>query len=645
MGNCILFFLLNFFFIPHLVFSADLLSMGCTPSERPKYKSSERSQQNSSTLKDTLNKKGLPKKKIADSDKRELAQLKQIAAFKNKKNAEDYVKELKKKGCVPVIRADFLKNRERIYRVFIKKIETCYFEKSKDEQTIKKVVPPIEEQKVEEKYNELKKEALSDKLKMEIMLNKQSKEKSIKYEVPSTKKSGESEIISERLSDNKDIKKEFSEDNDKEEKVIKKLEYAPSSAKKEADYKTSPEVIQPIGRKRITSEVFGRRGGYIHPFLSIATYYTDNVFNRNDQKNEDLVTVISPGIWITIPHIYEKLLTIDTSNISPGGFILSRHETESFRRYQTYLFYHADIEKFSKYSSEDTSNHKVEGLFRYNFRGGFSIEFVEQFLASHDARGTGIYTELDKFKTNLANLILTYSIADRFKLRFDYSNFIVNYEASRNDFRDRIDNAISSYFFYRFKPKTTLFIEYEYFDINYDEDIMSNSKEHHYFSGLEWDITAKSKGSIKAGYGIKDFEGTSEKSEDLLIEAQIDHKFTPKTSIKVKFSRKTNETNILTTDFIFSNILEIEYTQRIRRKITGNIDLMYISDTYKGDLNFGGETKERKDSFLRGVFALQYEFRDWLKLDLGYIYSQRNSNFDFFDYDSNTFFMRIIGSL
>ncbi len=243
---------------------------------------------------------------------------------------------------------------------------------------------------------------------------------------------------------------------------------------------------------------------------------------------------------------------------------------------------------------------RSKGFFRYNFRGGLSIEFVEQFLASHDARGTGIYTELDKFRTNLANLILTYSIADRFKFRFDYSNFIVNYEASRNDFRDRIDNTISAYIFYRFKPKTTLFIEYEYFDINYDEDFISNSKEHHYFSGLKWDITAKSKGSIKAGYGIKDFEGTSEKSKDVLIEAQIDHKFTPKTSIKVKLSRKTNETNILTTDFILSNILEIEYTQRIRRKITSNIDLMYISDTYKGDLNFGGETKERKDSFLRG---------------------------------------------
>jgi hypothetical protein len=431
--------------------------------------------------------------------------------------------------------------------------------------------------------------------------------------------------------------------------VAKPTERESKDALTLAETKAVSEAVsveeEPIGRGRITSDIFGKRGGYLHPFLSIAEYYTDNVFNSSDKKSEDFVTVISPGIWLTVPHIYEKLLTIDTSNISPGGFILSRHKTESFRRYQTYLFYNADIEKFSKYSSEDTSNHKVEGLFLYNFRGGLSIEFVDQFLASHDARGTGISTELDKFKTNLANLIITYDPTDKFRFRVDYSNFLVNYEASRNDFRDRIDNTVSAYLFYRLKSKTSLFIEYEFFEIDYDKDILSNSKEHHYFSGLQWDITAKSKGSMKAGYGIKNFDNTSEESNDFILEAHIDHRFTPKTSLMIKISRRTNETNIETTDFIISNTVEAEYIQRFTAKITGNIDIQYINDRYKGDLTFAGETKERRDDYFRSGFALQYEFREWFKMDLGYIYSKRNSNFADFDYTNNTAFVRIIGSL
>ncbi len=645
--KCFLIFLIHFLLIHKLAYPIDLIAMGCSPSEKPKHKVSGKSEQASPSKKslNKLNKNLLHKK--TPSGKGVSAQLKQIGAFKNKKNAEKYVKELKEKGCVAVIRSGFLNNnKEKIYRVFVGKTDICSLEKLflRDEQGIKEVVQPVAEQKEEQKFDELNKGLLSDRIKMDIMLKKKPKEESVTYEISSIEPAEDSEILPEKLSDKKAVKEELEEKN-KYEITVKDLEDMVSSAKKELVSTSSPEGVQPIGKRRITHDVFGRRGGYIHPFLSIAAYYTDNVFNRNDQKSEDLVTVISPGIWITVPHIYEKLLTIETSNISPGGFILSRHKTESFRRYQTYLFYNADIEKFSKYSSEDTSNHKLEGLFLYNFRGGLSIEFVEQFLASHDARGTGISQELDKFRTNLVNLIITYDVAERFKFRVDYSNFLVRYEASRNDFRDRIDNGISTYIFYRFKPKTTLFFEYEYFDIDYNKKIMPNSREHHYFSGFQWDITAKSKGNIKVGYGIKDFGETSKKSKDALVEAQIDHKFTPKTSIKIKLSRKTNETNISTTDFILSNILEIEYIQRFKRKITGNVDFMYMSDTYKGDLNFGGEVKERKDNLMRSAFSLQYEFRDWIKLDLGYIYSQRNSNFDFFDYESNTVFVRVIGSL
>lgn len=403
---------------------------------------------------------------------------------------------------------------------------------------------------------------------------------------------------------------------------------------------------KPIGRGRISGDIFGRKGGYVHPFLSITEYYTDNVFNANVDKKSDFLTVISPGIWLTVPHIYEKLLDINTSSMAPGGFTLSRFKPEFFRRYQTYLFYGADIERFSKYSSEDVTVHNVEGLFQYNLKGGISIELVDKFLASHDIRGTGLSAKLDKYRTNLSNLILTYDVHKKIKFRIDYSNFLVNYVESRNNFRNRTDNAFSGYIFYKFQPKTSVFVEYEFVDINYKENILFNSREHHYFGGLQWDITAKSKGSVKAGYGIKDFSGSAiGNSEGFILEVQIDHKFTPKTSLIVKASRKTNETNMLTTSYLLSNSIEAEYIQRLTGKITGEVNLSYTNDNYKGDLTFGGETKERKDDLFKGALALQYKFKKWLNMDTGYIYMQRDSNFSDFDYTSNSIFIRITTSL
>ncbi|MEW6586227.1 MAG: outer membrane beta-barrel protein, partial [Nitrospirota bacterium] len=306
----------------------------------------------------------------------------------------------------------------------------------------------------------------------------------------------------------------------------------------------------------------------------------------------------------------------------------------------------ADIERYSKYSRGNTVSHKAEGLFQYNLRGGLSFEVLDQFLASHDAWGSGISQELDKYRSNLANFIVTYDLSDRVKLRVDYANFLVNYTASRNAFRDRDDNVISGYVYYKFKPKTALFAEYEFADIEYRNDVLSNSMEHHYYGGLQWDITAKTKGSVKAGYGVKDFRNPQIDTGDYFImEAQMDYAFTPKTSLMLKGARKTEETNISTTNYIVSNSVELEYLQRLTAKILGDIRLYYAHDAYKGDLTFFGETKERKDRYFSGALAFQYKFREWLEMDAGYVYSLRDSSFSDFDYTNNTVFLRVIGSL
>lgn len=405
---------------------------------------------------------------------------------------------------------------------------------------------------------------------------------------------------------------------------------------------------QPVGssRERTSSDVFGRRGGIIHPFLAVTEYYTDNVFYTRDNRKSDFATILSPGIWLALPHVYEKLLKIDTSNISPGGFSLSKPQEEDFKRYQLYLFYNADIERFSKYSSEDTVSHRAEGSLQYNLRGGLSLEVIDQFIASHDARGTGITTELDKFRSNLASITTSYEVSERFKLRVDYTNFFLDYTADRNNFRDRDDNALSGYVFYKVQPKTSLFLQYEFLDITYREDNSFDSREHHWFGGVQWNVTAKSKGSVKAGYGIKDFaHSSSGSSNDFILEAQMDYQFTPKTSVILKASRKTNETNIENTDFILSNTMEVQYLQKLTGKIMADIKFAYSNDTYKEDLTFDGVTKRLEDNYYLGVFALQYKFKEWLQLDLGYVYDRRDSNFADFDYTNNTAFLRVTGSL
>jgi hypothetical protein len=412
-----------------------------------------------------------------------------------------------------------------------------------------------------------------------------------------------------------------------------------------ADTTASEEIPLGVTGERPSGDVFGR-GGYVHPFLSVSEYFTDNALYSNENKRSDFITTLSPGIWFTAPHIYEKLLNIDTSNISPGGFSLSRYQPETFKRYQTYLFYNADIEQFARDSSQNAVSHKAEGFFQYNLRGGLTLEALDQFIMSHDSRATVLTNELDKFRDNLTSFTGRYDVSDRVQLRFDYSHFLVDYLADRNDFRDRKDNALSGYLFYGFRPKTSLFAEYEFVDIRYDKDTLSNSREHHFFGGVQWDITAKSKGSIKAGYGKKEFthSGIAD-SNDFILEAQIDHKLTAKTSLLLKASRRTNETNISTTNYMISDSVGLEYLHRLTAKLMAEINLEYTYDKYNGDVTLNGETGRLSDHYFSGAFALQYKLRDWLEADAGYIYGRRSSDFSEFDYTTNIIFLRITGSL
>ncbi|TAN40915.1 MAG: porin [Nitrospirae bacterium] len=388
----------------------------------------------------------------------------------------------------------------------------------------------------------------------------------------------------------------------------------------------------------------GRRG-YIHPFLTVSEYYTDNVFFTRDDKKTDFITVISPGIWIAIPRMSDKAPAMATSNLTAGGSASTRFLTRYPGHYQTFLLYRADIERYSKNHSENTTSHNLEGGFQYNFRGGLSVDVADQYSQTHNPRGTGQFFELDKFRANFFGTSLSYEAGDRMLLRLDYSNYRIHYTEVRNDFRDRTDNAMSAFVFYKIRPRLALFGQYEYVNVDYDETFLPDSREHHIFGGLRWDITEKTKGSVKAGYAIKEPKG-SKKTSDLTYEAILEHRLTSRTSLRVNASRKYGESDVVSAgNFTVSDSFGAGISQRFTPKLTARADLSYARDKYQNDLILGSQTGRLRDQYYKGGLGLEYAFREWLSFDLGYTYSKRDSNFTLFDYVNNTVFFRVSGSL
>jgi hypothetical protein len=410
------------------------------------------------------------------------------------------------------------------------------------------------------------------------------------------------------------------------------------------------EEERPVGTSRVPRNIFSRTARFFHAALSVQGVYTDNAFNSSTDKKSDFSAIYSPEVWVSAPRLNERPEGNGSiSPRSPGGLQLGPERFGLSRKYRAFLHYLADIPQHSANSpSGNTVAHTAEGGFAYNLSSGISLDLRETFLRSYETVDTSALAgpgAVDRYKSNLLYLMTSYDTGNRFVVRFDYSNFLLRYDAGRNSPRNRTDNSFSGYLYYKLKAKTSVFVQYSHVDVGYEQDHALDSTEHNFYGGFQWDITAKSRGSVKAGYGTKDFSGDGTRNDSLIFEAKVDHRFTPKTSLSLAAFRKTDETNIPSTFFVLTQGVSANYQQLLTSRITGSAVLSYTNEKYGGDLTFGGVTARRADDVYRATLGFQYEFRRWLKAGIIYTFTRDDSNFPEFNYSSNTVNIRVTGSL
>jgi len=415
----------------------------------------------------------------------------------------------------------------------------------------------------------------------------------------------------------------------------------------EAVEQSAVYVPQPLGITDWGKEAVTTRSGYVHPYLTVTGNYTDNLFNSESDKESEFYTVISPGIWFALPASKQPFLRLNTLNTAPGGLDASRMTPQYDRRLQAYANYRADIREHSDFSEENRIDQRGEVLFRYNFRGGLSLQVDDIYEKNQDPYSTGDSQDrqIDKFQSNLLHLQIDYEIGPRLMARGDYSRYMLDYSNVRNAFRERDDDAFSFYVFYRMLPKTSVFLLYEHIEIDYDWDILSDSTEQNYYAGLQWDMTTKSSGRFMLGYGDKDLSASSSNEGEFLGEIQFDHRFTRKTAAYLRATRKTNETDVEGADYILTYRVQLGLRQRLTAKLRGSFDFFYLRDSYEGTVTIDNLQGDRVDEYYGGGVALGYSPLRWLNLTLGYRYKERSSNFSQYDYQSNTVYLTIAAAM
>ena len=386
-------------------------------------------------------------------------------------------------------------------------------------------------------------------------------------------------------------------------------------------------------------EIIGSKTGYIHPYLAIGEFYTDNFFETENNRESEYVTRITPGLWVSLPASPYQLIQLNTLNVAPGGLELSRFRSKGNTRIQAYGSFQADILRHDRFDEEDQVNQKGEGFFGYNFRGGLSVALLDVYELDHDTASSGPTRSLDKFTSNLFETTVGYEISSKTRAEIQYALYSLTYDKDPSQFRDRDDQRFTGRVFYQVRPKTSVFLEYSFIDLDYDQNVLSDSKEHQAYLGLEWLQTTKSRWRAMFGYGKKEFDDSSISDADNFIgEIQFRHRFTSKTYVELRGTRRTNETDSQGSDYILSHKLQLRYFQRMTAKFLASANVYYSNDDYKG-------LSDQEDDYYGAGLDLKYSLTRWLNLAGGYSFLKRNSNTTDNDFDKNSVYLNLVFTL
>ncbi|MBA3005402.1 MAG: outer membrane beta-barrel protein [Proteobacteria bacterium] len=387
------------------------------------------------------------------------------------------------------------------------------------------------------------------------------------------------------------------------------------------------------------SELFSTAGsGYLHPFLSVGEEYTDNLYDLDQDKTSNFLTRISPGIWLSVPKVKEVPVTIAANNTSAGGLQMALPDYEGFERFNAYLLGALDYKMYSADSALNDTDAKAEGLFKYNLRGGLSFQALDSYTSSQDRFdiGNASIDPVRRYKSNLGQAVADWDFSEKLRTKAEFSNFYLNYSEAIDDFLDRSDNTASWYGFYKYSPKTSFFVQYQYVDLSYDTNTAWDNTQDLYYAGINWASSEKTSLRMKAGYQNKDYQEdfiqtNTQDNNGLALELALKYQITVKTEISLALNHKIEESDsaVALDKEVSSGTLH--YKQQFTEKLLGVCELSVENANYNQL-----QTGERDDDRYLLRPALQYVFKDWLMAEMAYQYDTRNSTDDLFDYAANT---------
>ena len=358
----------------------------------------------------------------------------------------------------------------------------------------------------------------------------------------------------------------------------------------------------------------------IDPFLTASDSFSDNIYftpeNPADPPKRDSYMTYTPGIKLQLP------------------FGRDRFEAEYF----------AVVTRYATSRGEDTTDHNASGSLDVKVGRRFDIGLSENFVKGHEDRGQSATGFIETYRNNTATAAFSYQLATRSKIEIDAGKSTWDYIES--PFRDRDDYLLTGYLYYRFLPKTSVFLEYDRKKADYEysnsigeatgsfQDL--NSLQQSGQIGFTWEFSEKSKGTIKGGMLKKDFESSQNPDySGATWSVDIRHDFSQLASLQLVGLREPKEANVEGTNYYVTTGGYGEFSFHILTKLSVVAHGSWGKDKFSNIIP--GESALRQDRTTQSGGGLKYAIGKWGEIGFDYNHRVRQSNIPVYEYDVHTY--------
>lgn len=360
----------------------------------------------------------------------------------------------------------------------------------------------------------------------------------------------------------------------------------------------------------------------IYPEIGIEEMYRTNIYQTEWNTKSDFITSILPGI--RGQYVFGGKHSLDAGYSGVGKY-------------------------YSHYSENDYWKNTAWGTLSLRFNGGLDVSAEHRYINDWLER-SAFMPRQRHYVENVSGALAAYRFADRWKVQAYYMRDDYSMSSLRDSIYSYLSNLYGGALLYRFTPRTSGVVEYQYITRSYDDFDIYDSTVNQVFVGVNFDPEGKLAGKAKLGYGWKEFDkslpGRSTKSNTWVAEANLVQNFTKYTSLAISALRAFQDDNDYNNTPLYRTNASLTLQHFFTAKIGGTAVAGYENADYQKETvePLLGVFKRREDNIYRTGIGGFYNIQKYLKVRLEYSYIKRDSNFKGYSFDENMVMFRIVYS-